>query len=120
MEEFAEQKERWLRNFLELPNGIPSHDTLSDGFGRLKPGAFVEAFLRWVPVAVPSLAGEQVCLDGKTLCGSRVGAQAVHLLSAYAAQARLVLARLPQLDLDFTQFTAFSARKCLIEHNRDT
>jgi len=93
MEEFAEQKEGWLRKFLELPNGIPSHDTLSDVFGRLKPGAFVEAFLRWVQVAVPSLAGEQVCLDGKTLCGSRVGAHAVHLLSAYAAQARLVLAQ---------------------------
>ena len=93
MEEFAEQKEGWLRKFLELPNGIPSPDTLSDVFGRLKPGAFVEAFLRWVQVAVPSLAGEPVCLDGKTLCGSRVGAQAVHLLRASAAQARLVLAQ---------------------------
>jgi predicted transposase YbfD/YdcC len=93
MEEFAEQKEPWLRQFLELPNGIPSHDTLSDVFGRLQPGAFAAAFLRWVQVAVPSLAGEQVCLDGKTLRGSRVGAHAVHLLSAYAAKARLVLAQ---------------------------
>lgn len=93
MEEFAEQKEGWLRGFLELPNGIPSHDTLSDVFGRLKPEAFAEAFLRWVQVALPSLAGEQVCLDGKTLRGSRGGEGAVHLLSAYAAQARLVLAQ---------------------------
>ena len=93
MEEFAEQKEGWFRGFLELPNGIPSHDTLSDVFGRLKPEAFAEAFLRWVKVALPSLAGEQVCLDGKTLRGSRVGDRAVHLLSAYAAQARLVLAQ---------------------------
>jgi predicted transposase YbfD/YdcC len=93
MEEFAEQKEDWLREFLELPNGIPSHDTLSAVFGRLKPNGFREAFLRWVRVALPSLAGEQVCLDGKTLCGSRTGEQAVHLLSAYAAQARLVLAQ---------------------------
>ena len=91
MEEFAEQKEAWLRNFLELPNGIPSHDTLSDVLGRLKPGAFAEAFLRWVYVALPSLAGEQVCLDGKTLRGSRVGENTVHLMSAYAAKARLVL-----------------------------
>ena len=93
MEEFAEQKEPWLRHLLELPTGIPSHDTLSDVFGRLQPGAVAEAFLRWVPVAVPSLAGEQVCLDGKPLRGRRVGAHAVHLLSAYAAQARLVLAQ---------------------------
>src|SRR5512134_475537 len=93
MEDFAEQKEAWLRGFLELPNGIPSHDTLSDVFGRLQPEAFAEAFLRWVRVALPSLAGEQVCLDGKTLRGSRVDNRAVHLLSAYAAQARLVLAQ---------------------------
>lgn len=91
IEEFAEQKEVWFRGFLELPNGIPSHDTLSDVFGRLKPDAFAEAFLRWVQVALPSLAGEQVCLDGKTLRGSRTGKNAVHLLSAYAAKARLVL-----------------------------
>jgi hypothetical protein len=82
MEELAKQKEGWLRGFLELPNGIPSHDTLSDVFGRLKPEAFVEAFLRWVQVALPSLAGEQVCLEGKTLRGSRTAGKAVHLLSA--------------------------------------
>jgi|SRR5512138_93104 predicted transposase YbfD/YdcC len=91
MEEFADQKKAWFRGFLDLPNGIPSHDTLSDVFGRLKPEAFVEAFLRWIQVALPSLADEQVCLDGKTLRGSRVGDRAVHLLSAYAAKARLVL-----------------------------
>src|SRR5512144_1154238 len=90
MEEFAEQREAWLREFLELPNGIPSHDTLSDVFGRLKPDAFAEAFLRWVQVALPSLIGEQVCLDGKTRRGSRVGEHAIHLMSAYAAKARLV------------------------------
>jgi predicted transposase YbfD/YdcC len=93
MEEFAEQKEVWLRNFLELPNGIPSHDTLSDVFGRLCPTTFAEVFLRWVQAALPSLAGEQVCLDGKTLRGSRAGEAAVHLVSAYAAKARLVLAQ---------------------------
>jgi predicted transposase YbfD/YdcC len=91
MEEFAEQKEAWFRGFLELPNGIPSHDTLSDVFGRLCPNAFAEAFLQWVQRALPSLAGEQVCLDGKTLRGSRTGEAAVHLVSAYAAKARLVL-----------------------------
>lgn len=47
----------------------------------------------WAQVALPRLSGQQVCVDGKTLRGSRVGDQAVHLLSAYAAQARLVLAQ---------------------------
>src|SRR5512134_2366002 len=93
MEEFAEQKEGWFRGFLELLNGIPSHDTLSDVFGRLKPEAFTDTLLRWVQVALPSLVGEPVCVDGKTLRGSREGDRAVHLLSAYAAKARLVLAQ---------------------------
>lgn len=93
IEEFGKQKAGWLRGFLELPNGIPSHDTLSDVLGRLEPGAFSKAFLRWVEVAIPSLAGEQVCLDGKRLRGSGVGDQAVHLVSAYAGKARLVLAQ---------------------------
>jgi predicted transposase YbfD/YdcC len=95
METFAEEKESWFRQFLELPNGIPSHDTLSDVIGRLQPGVFAEAFLSWMQSALPSLAGEQICLDGKTLRGSRMNGKAVHLLSAYAAQARLVLMQTP-------------------------
>jgi len=91
MEDFALEKEAWFREFLELPNGIPSHDTLCHVFRRLKPGVFAEAFLQWVQVAIPSLAGEQICVDGKTLRGSRSGGKAVHLVSAYASQARLVL-----------------------------
>jgi predicted transposase YbfD/YdcC len=93
MEDFALEKEAWFREFLELPNGIPSHDTLSKVFGRLKPEPFAEAFSRWVHAALPGLAGEQVCLDGKTLRGSRSGEGAVHLISAYANQARMVLAQ---------------------------
>ena len=62
-------------------------------FGRLKPEIFAEAFIRWVQVALPDLADEQIGLDGKTLRGSRRGDRAVHLLSAYAAKARLVLAQ---------------------------
>lgn len=89
METFAEEKESWFRQFLGLPNGIPSHDTLSDVIGRLQPGVFAEAFLNWMQSALPSLVGEQICLDGKTLRGSRMNGKAVHLLSAYAAQARL-------------------------------
>jgi predicted transposase YbfD/YdcC len=93
MEEFAEQKAAWFRGFLALPNGIPSHDTLSDVMGRLERQAFAAIFRRWVEAALPSLAGEQVCLDGKTLRGSREGEQTIHLMSAYAAKARLVLAQ---------------------------
>ncbi len=93
MEDFAEEKEEWFRTFLELPNGVPSHDTLSNVFGRLNPKAFAEVFPRWVSAALPSLSGQQVCLDGKTLRGSRDGDKAIHLMSAFAAEARWVLAQ---------------------------
>ena len=93
MEEFAAEKEDWLRKFLELSNGIPSHDTLSDVMGRIEAKAFADAFQRWVQAALPSLSGQQICLDGKTLRGSREGDKAVHLMSAFAAEARWVLAQ---------------------------
>jgi predicted transposase YbfD/YdcC len=93
MEEFAQEKEAWFRRFLSLPNGVPSHDTLSNVIGRIKPGAFAEAFTRWAQTALSCLTGEHVALDGKTLRGSREGESAVHLMSAFATQARLVLAQ---------------------------
>lgn len=94
MEAFAEEKEGWLRSFLDLPNGIPSHDTLSDVLGRVDPVAFQTAFTAWATAALPSLANEQVCVDGKAVRGSRDGASpAVHLMSAFAGQARWVLAQ---------------------------
>ena len=94
IETFAQERPAWLRGFLELPNGIPSHDTLSDGMGRMDPIAFRAAFTPWATDALPNLAGEPVGVDGKTLRGSRDGEQgAVHLVSAFAAQARWVLAQ---------------------------
>jgi predicted transposase YbfD/YdcC len=94
MADFAEEKEAWLRGFLELPNGIPSHDTLSDVLGRIDPVAFQAAFTAWATAALPGLAGEQVCVDGKAIRGSRDGANpAVHRVSAFAGRARWVLAQ---------------------------
>ena len=97
MADCAEEKEAWLRGFLDLPNGIASHDTLSDvlryrSMGRIDPAAFAAAFTAWATAALPVLAGEQVCLDGKTVRGSREGAErAVPLMSAFAGRARWVL-----------------------------
>ena len=94
MEAFAEEKEAWLRGFLELPNGIPSHDTLSDVMGRIDPGAFQRAFTTWARAALPGLTDEPVCVDGKAVRGRRNGANpAVHLVSAFAGRARWVLAQ---------------------------
>jgi predicted transposase YbfD/YdcC len=92
IEDFGAEHEAWLRTFLELPHGIPSHDTLSVVIGRIDKAAFAQSFAAWVSEALPSLAGHQVALDGKTLRGSASeGHGAAHLMSAFATQARLVL-----------------------------
>lgn len=92
MEIFAQEKEDWLRQFLELENGIPSHDTLSDVFCRIDNKAFSSVFIDWARQAVPSLAEEHVAVDGKSVRGSREADQStVHMLSAFAAKARMVL-----------------------------
>src|SRR5512143_4208427 len=94
MEAFAEEKKTWLRGCLELPNGIPSHDTLSDVLGRIDPVAFKTAFTAWATAALPGLADEQVCVAGKAGRGSRDGATgAVHRVSAVASRARWVRAQ---------------------------
>ena len=92
MADFAEEKEAWLRGVLELPNGISSHDTLSDVLGRIDPVTFWAAFTAWATAVLPGLAGEQVCVDGKAVRERRDGTNpAVHGVSAFAGRARWVL-----------------------------
>lgn len=116
MEDCAKEKEAWLRGFLRLPHGIASHDTLSDVMGRIHPQAFTDAFQRWVQAALPSLAGEQVCLDGKTLRGSRDAERAAHLMSAFATQARWVLAQQAVAD-KANEITAIPDLLAMLELN---
>jgi hypothetical protein len=73
MEDFAREKEDWLRRFLSLPHGVPSHDMLSNVMGRIEPKAFADAFLRWTQAALPSLSGAHVALDGKAPLRRRGG-----------------------------------------------
>jgi predicted transposase YbfD/YdcC len=98
MEIFAREKETWLRRFLDLKQGIPSHDTLSDVMGRLDPDAFARAFAEWARASLGPLGGEVVALDGKTLRGSRDESGALHVMSAFASRARWVLAQEPVAD----------------------
>lgn len=93
IEDFGCENQTWLKTFLELPHGIPSHDTLSDVMGRIAPQALGQALAQWMKDGLPGLAGMQVAVDGKSLRGSAsAGKGAVHLLSAFACEARLVLA----------------------------
>jgi predicted transposase YbfD/YdcC len=94
IETFGREKEGWLRTFLALPGGIPSHDTFGRVFARLDPEAFRRCFLTWVRAVVGEPEPQVVAIDGKTLRRSHdrgAGKQALHLVSASAATSELVL-----------------------------
>ncbi len=94
VEMFGKSKEEWFRSFLDLPNGIPSHDTFGDVFSRLGPDRFQECFMEWSQGVADLLPGEVVAIDGKTVRRShdkRAGKQAIHLVSAWASANTLTL-----------------------------
>ncbi len=95
IEAFGKTKEAWLNTFLELPNGIPSHDTFGRVFARIDPKQFEECFLNWVRGVTEKITGV-IAIDGKTLRRSHDtanGKKALHLVSAWAAEQRMVLAQ---------------------------
>lgn len=67
IEVYGQAKHEWLKQFLELPLGIASHDTFSRVFSRLDPEQFQNCFLNWVKSISQLIAGEVVAIDGKTL-----------------------------------------------------
>ena len=89
MAEWAETKEGWLRTFLDLPGGIPSHDTFERVFRRLDPKEVHACFLRWIEsLANAAGGGQHLAIDGKTLRRSfdgPEGERALHVVSAFAA-----------------------------------
>jgi predicted transposase YbfD/YdcC len=91
---FAKAKLAFFRQFLDLPNGIPSHDTFGRVFARLDPAALLACIQRWLADFRAAVDQEVVAIDGKTLRGSfdtAAGQQPLHLVSAWASEARLVL-----------------------------
>jgi predicted transposase YbfD/YdcC len=94
MELFGRSKEGWLKGFLELPNGIPSHDTFGRVFAHLDAQQFRDCFLEWVQEVSAVTQGQVIAIDGKTLRRSHdksLGKTAIHMVSAWAAENRLVL-----------------------------
>lgn len=94
VEAFGRAKEAWLRTFLPLPHGIPSHDTFGRVFAALDPDQFERGFRSWVAAVAQVSAGAMVAVDGKTLRRSHDAAQgkeALVLVSAWAEANRLTL-----------------------------
>jgi predicted transposase YbfD/YdcC len=92
IETFGDNRREWLKQFLPLANGIPSHDTFERVFDRIDPVAFQACFRDWMNALCDALGLKHIAIDGKTLCGSRSGKlKALHLVSAWAVNNHLSL-----------------------------
>ncbi len=115
IETFGRKRKDWLRRFLSLPNGIPSHDTFERVFDRLRPQAFQACFREWVQAVSAALRIQHVAIDGKTLRGSgsaKLGP--LHLVSAWASAQRLSLGQVA-VDAKSNEITAIPVLLELLE-----
>jgi predicted transposase YbfD/YdcC len=101
VERFGKAKRMWLEQFLQLPHGIPSHDTFGRVFARLDTNEFYTCMHNWLVRFRKSLKGQGVAIDGKTLRGSfdtAAGQSPLHLISAWACDLRVSLGQLAVED----------------------
>jgi len=97
MEQFGNAKLKWFRSFLELPNGIPSHDTMGRVYSMLDPDIFRKSFISWVESLGLVEAGDVIAIDGKTVRRSldaANGGSPLHLVNAWASEAGVALGQL--------------------------
>ena len=108
IETYGQAKEKWLKRFLELPNGIPSHDTFARIFALINPEKFQECFLSWIKSIAILTDGEVIAIDGKSLKNSydkKAGNRAINMVSAWAGTNKLVLAQ-RKVDSKSNEITA--------------
>lgn len=94
IEDFGHARYEWLKQFLELPGGIPSHDTFNRVFRLLDPVQFQTCFLSWMRAVAEATQREVVAVDGKTLRRSfdrATAKSAIHMVSAWATENGVVL-----------------------------
>jgi len=122
IEHYGKTKLDFLRRFLALPNGIPSHDTFGRVFAKLDPAALLICLQHWLNDLREKLGGTQVAIDGKTMRGSHDGdtrPNALHLVSAWATEARLFLGQLA-VDQKSNEITAIPQLLELLDIEGDT
>jgi len=106
--EYGDAKAEWLKRFIELPNGIPSHDTFGRVFAMIDPEEFGACFMAWVKAVMKITEREVIAIDGKTARGSRdeeSGKAAIHMVSAWAQKNNLVLGQV-KVDEKSNEITA--------------
>jgi predicted transposase YbfD/YdcC len=108
IEAFGHAKEKWLKQFLALSNGIPSHDTFGRVFARLDAEQFQACFLTWIQAVSQITEGQVIAIDGKTLRRSHdkfLGKAAIEMVSAWASADHLVLGQVA-VDAESNEITA--------------
>lgn len=101
IELFGKNKKKWLKTFLKLPKGIPSHDTFGRVFAQIKPEEFQKRFIAWVQAIEQLTTGQVIAVDGKKLRRSHdrdAGKAAIYMVSAWATQNQLVLGQTKVAD----------------------
>jgi predicted transposase YbfD/YdcC len=107
IENYGKSKESRLKQYLQVPNGIPSHDTFNRFFSALAPDEFEQAFLSRIKDISRLTDGDAVSIDGKTVCGSRDGnsQRAIHIVSAWSRASQLSLGQV-KVDEKSNEITA--------------
>ena len=114
---FGQQKQSWLSQFLDLKNGIPSHDTFGRVFAALDPQTFRESFLSWVQAVFTVTSGQVIAIDGKQLRGSgdkTLGKKAISMVSAWATANHLVLGQV-KVKTKSNEITAIPALLAILD-----
>ena len=99
METFGKAKQDWFKGFLELPSGIPSHDTFNRIFSAIDPKMFAECFVEWTETLRSKLGREVVAIDGKALRrAGKKGDSMTYIVSAWATENGLTLGQVKVKD----------------------
>jgi len=117
IETYGEAKYQWLKEFLELPGGIPSHDTFARVFALLNPEEFQKCFSSWINSITEKFGVDVIAIDGKTLKKSydkNKKLKALHIVSAWSTSHKLVLGQ-KKVNKKSNEITAIPALLEMLE-----
>ncbi|MBT7070123.1 MAG: ISAs1 family transposase [Anaerolineae bacterium] len=115
--DYGKAKYDWFKRFLELPNGIPSHDTFGRVFSLISPGEFQRCFQSWIQTVATLTSGEVVAIDGKCLRRSHdrsSGKAAIHMVNAWASRNRVTIGQV-KTDEKSNEITAIPELLSILE-----